>query len=387
MSTPLLVRSTSSCSKGTLSPSDTCQQSASPHFDSPHTSRIPMDADAKPAIDPQSIVSRAGNVDLDQTQEMTAGGRFFNNPYGTVLTTIVELGSTSTLLANANESQLLDRARVDQDAAAVKEFRKIVNSRSSESSSEEAAEAAGGNTGLERQSFEQNLLAEKQLAVESRVLEHNGTGLSDHGSSLLGTPKGPNHGYRAKLGQASTEIRLECSSPKHLFHIFPDYIQLGSVSQHEPPHHVHTRSTETRPRSNSVVAIYSGCQHIGISEASDDTVGTSYLPVGHIPHSPSHEQRRSETRSSASTHTPRWSIDEWASIKHNSSAGKQQHNEGTLDQESYETQLNDILGDYGAVNTSRSTNNRSRSPLRYTAFPPPRQACSAQQNQRRSSVP
>lgn len=399
MSTPVLVRSnptstpTPTPGKGTVSPPDTCQHqlnSACPHPESPDTRRTCIDTEAEPAvIDPQSSFRQANHVDLDQTQERTVGGKFFNNPYGTVLTTIVELGSTSTLLADPTESQLSNRSHVEQDAAAVKEFRKIVNGRASENSSEEtAAAAAGGNVGLERQSLEQKQLAEQPLAVESHVLEHNGTCPSDHASALLGPHKGPNDGHRVELGQASTKVRSECSSPRHLFHIFPDYIQLGSVSQHGKPHHVRTNSTETRSRSNSVVTIYEGCQPLGISEASEDTVGTRYLPAGHILYPSSHEERRSTTRSSTSTQAPRRSVDEWAYGKYNSSTGKHHHDEGTAGQDSNKSQLNDVLGDDGGNNrvSSRSINGRSRSPLRSPTHTPP-QVNASEQNQRRSSAP
>ncbi|TLD21706.1 hypothetical protein E2P81_ATG08294 [Venturia nashicola] len=270
-----------------------------------------------------------------------AGGKFFNNPYGTVLTTIVELGSTSTLLADSNQSQSPNRAIIEPDAAAVKEFRRIVNGRSSETSSEKAA-----------------------------------------------AYKGPNDDHRAKLGQASTRIRSECSSPKHLFHIFPDYIQLGSVARHEKPHHVQMDCTETRTPSNSAVVIYEACQRLGVSEASEDTVGTRYLPVGHSPRPCSH-QRRSATRSSTSSQAPRTSVDEWASAKYNSSAGEQQHKEDTVGQVPYKIEPNGILDDYRNTNkvhvSFSSTRDRSCSTSRPTAHtPPPAYAC--QHNQRRLSA-
>ncbi|KAE9962419.1 hypothetical protein EG328_000497 [Venturia inaequalis] len=401
MSTPLLVRSTSSPSKATVSSPDTFQLQLKPASPHPDPISIPTEADPA-AIDPQSALSLAEDLDLDQTQEETVGGRFFNNPYGTVLTTIAELGSTSTLLADPNEPQRPNRARIEQDAAALKEFRKIVDGRTSESSSEEIA-AAGGNVGLGRQSLEKKMLAEerlseerlaeKKLATESGVLEHTGTCLSDHGSALPGsTRKGPSDDHRANLGQASTKIRSECLSPKHLFHIFPDYIQLGSTSQLETPHHVQTNSTETQPRSNSVVTIYEGCQRLGISEASEDTVGTRYLPVGHVSHpSSSQEQRRSAASSSTSAQAPRRSVDEWAYGKYTYSAGRQQHHDGSASQDSYQIESNDKIGNYadtGKVNfSSSSANNGSRSPLRSTTHSPPSQAHASQQNRRRSSAP
>ncbi|QDS74954.1 hypothetical protein FKW77_004688 [Venturia effusa] len=385
MPAPLLDRTTSCPIEGTLSPPDTCLEQLKPpfpHLESENTSPGSNDTEAKPAIDSPSSVSPP--EDSEQTQEKTGGGRFSNNPYGTVLATIAEQGSTSTLLASTNQSQWPNRMRVEQDAAALSEIRKIVTGRPAESSSEETA-LAEDSAELDKQSLERKDITQTPPAIESGVLQHDDdTCLRGHGPSLLVISKGPNSHHSAALGQASMRSRSSCFSPKHLFHIFPDYIQLGSASREdEKLHLVPANGTEIHPPANlsrSVVTGNEGCQRIGISEASDDTVGTRYLPQGHIPSPPSPFRKNSGNRSSASTQSSRKTVDEWSSGKCNFSASKQQLSEGISNEDTLLPTFNTNPSDHDdAAKASRSC-----SSSRLIFHPPPHQSCSDIQSQHRS---
>lgn len=373
MSTPLLDRTTISPSKGTVSPPDTYPHQLRPvfptsdgiHYSNPSSFSIDTGAEGT-ALQSASVADRA--EELVHLQEKKVGVKFANNPNGTILTTIVERGSNATLLVDDNVSQLPERVRAEQDAAALSEFRNIMNSRLSESASE--------HVGLGEQAAIKN-----DLAAQSTVLEDvdASTCLPNHRSSS----DGPNVGHRIALGQESTKSRQECSSPKHLFHIFPDFIQLGSISQPENSRHVQTSSTKAHLQTESA-ASQAQCQHNGNSETSDDSVGTRYLPVDFISSPPSHTSRRHPNSSSVSSRSLGKSSDEFCSSKSKASTNGPRRGQGSSGQTSYESPLDEILEGYD--DALMQMKNPSNSPTPCATNPPMRTPSTQQPHHHRQSA-
>jgi hypothetical protein len=289
MATPLSDTSSPS-STHTTSPTDTYPQqlrTASPDLNASPGLVSRSDNETKPAR-----ILQALHTETEEQVEIAGGKkswalpssmRYANNPHGTILTTIVERESNASLFEIQKRSQLPVRARVEQglaDAAALCEFESILNGTATpRSSSEEVNPSDRTNDLGSHVGFGKQPLQVFDSQNRNKELEDLGTCLSENRSSPSGTPKGPNPS-RVALGQSSAKGRPECSSPKHIFHIFPDFIQLDSFSQNEDSYYVQSNSMNT---------------------SSNDSTITRYTPVGFIPPPPTHVSGRRVNRSSTST--------------------------------------------------------------------------------------